>query len=150
MARRRDIERLQGEIHELFADLWQVPRIAGAQPGFRPSADCFRTEEPPTITVVVDLAGVDARELQVVVHERTLVVAGERRPARNPPEEGRVSYNQMEIDYGPFQRRIALAEDVDVRAAEATYDRGLLTVVLPVAPRPPRIARVTIEVHGRP
>jgi hypothetical protein len=31
---RRDIDRLQGEIEELFADLWQVPRFAGLRHGF--------------------------------------------------------------------------------------------------------------------
>ena len=146
MPRRRDIERLQGEIHELFADLWQVPRIAGAQLGFRPSADCFHSAEPPSITVVVDLSGIDPKGLHVVVHERTLVIAGERKRART----GRVSYHQMEIDYGPFQRQIRLEEDVDVEAAQATYDRGLLTVVLPVAPKPASAGRVPIAVETRP
>ena len=145
MPRRRDIERLQGEIHELFADLWQVPRIAGAQPGFRPAADCFRSDDPAAITVVVDLAGVEPEGLNVVVHERTLIVAGERKRA----PAGRVSYHQMEIDYGPFQRQIPLAEAVDVDAAQASYERGLLTVVLPVAPAAPPLERVTIEVRTR-
>ena len=43
----------------------------------------------------------------------------------------------MEIEYGPFQRRIALAEDVDPAAGEATYERGLLKVILPLAQKPP-------------
>ena len=146
MPTRRDIERLQGEIHELFADLWQVPRIAGSQPGFRPAADCFRTADPPTITVVVDLAGIEPEDLNVVVHERTLVIAGERKRARG----GRVSYHQLEIDYGPFQRQIPLAEDVDVDSARARYERGLLTVDLPIAPKSAAAERVTIEVTIRP
>ena len=53
---RRHIDRLQGEIEELFADLWQVPRFAGTRHGFRPAVDCFSTDEP-RITVVVELAG---------------------------------------------------------------------------------------------
>ena len=41
----------------------------------------------------------------------------------------------MEIEYGPFQRRIQLAEDVDPSGARRRrYERGLLTVVLPLAP----------------
>ena len=43
---RRDIDRLQGEIEELFADLWQVPRFTGMRRGFRPAVDCFHTTEP--------------------------------------------------------------------------------------------------------
>jgi HSP20 family molecular chaperone IbpA len=49
----------------------------------------------------------------------------------------------MEIEYGPFQRRVTLAEDVDASGAEATYERGLLTVAIPLAQKP-RTGRVTI------
>src|SRR5215475_2853078 len=62
--------------------------------------------------------------------DRVLVVAGER---CRPTLSGR--YQQMELEYGPFQRRISLAEPVDTAAAEARYERGLLTVELPIAAR---------------
>lgn len=55
----------------------------------------------------------------------------------------------MEIDYGPFQRKVALAEDVDTSRAHASYTNGLLTIVLPIAERPPRPIRVTVEVDDR-
>jgi HSP20 family molecular chaperone IbpA len=54
----------------------------------------------------------------------------------------------MEIEYGPFQRRITLAEDVDPNGGEATYDRGLLTVELPLAQKPP-VGSVTIVLGRR-
>ena len=41
----------------------------------------------------------------------------------------------MEIDYGTFRRQVALGADVDVTKAQASYDRGILTVVLPIAQR---------------
>ena len=145
MARRRDVERFQDEIEELFADLYQVSRFAGMRRAFRPAADCFRTEDPATLTVVVDLAGVEPDTVELVVRERTLVLVGER---HRPPVE-RPHYQQMEIEYGPFQRRIALAEDVDVAGASATYSRGMLTIVLPVAARPPKPFRVPIRVGAR-
>jgi HSP20 family molecular chaperone IbpA len=53
----------------------------------------------------------------------------------------------MEIDYGPFRRQVALGTDVDVAHARATYERGILTIVLPVAQRPPARERVVIEVR---
>src|SRR6202035_4348146 len=58
---RRD--RLQEEIEELFADLWQVPRFAGTRRGFRPNVDSFHTGEPHALTVVIDLPGVDPSSL---------------------------------------------------------------------------------------
>src|SRR5918992_4609724 len=118
MARRRDIESLRGEIDELFADLWQIPRFAGRRSGFRPQIDCLRTGDPPRVTVIVDVSGVDPAEIEVLLTGRELVIAGER---RRPAVEG-ARYQQMEIDYGPFRRALVLPDDVDPEQAEARYD----------------------------
>ncbi len=145
MAQRRDIERLRGEIDELFADLWQIPRFTGLRSGFRPAIDCFVGDDPPRVTVVADLAGVDPAAVEVLVTGRELLLTGER--ARHAAEASR--YEQMEILYGPFQRTIALPADVDVERAEARYERGLLVVTLPLARRPPTQGKVPIEVRAR-
>jgi HSP20 family protein len=134
---------LQAEIEELFAELWQVPRFSGLRRGFRPNVDSYRTGDPPELTVVVEVPGIEPRTLAVVVSERTLVVAGERVRER---AESRV-YQQMEIEYGPFQRRIHLAEDVDPERATARYEHGVLTISLPVAAAPAPVERHTIAVE---
>lgn len=139
---KRDVERMHEQLEELFADLWQVPGFAGLRQGFRPHVDCYASEEPRTITVVMELPGVADSDIHVVVAERSLVVSGVR---RRPRPEQRPSYEQMEIPYGTFHRRIALREEVDPQRAEARYERGILTVVLPVAERAPR-GRISIEV----
>ncbi len=140
---RRDVDRLQEEIEELFADLWQVPRFSGLRHGFRPTVDCFHTDDPHALTVVIELPGVDQESVRVVAGERLLVVAGERRRPRVP---GRV-YQQMEIEYGPFHRQVRLAEDVDPERARARFERGVLTVELPVVEQapPPGRFRITVE-----
>lgn len=139
----RDDERLRGEIEQLFADLWQVPRFAGLRSGFRPRADCVRSDDPPRLTVVVELPGVNPDDVRISAVPRELVIAGER-----PRPDGGGRYQQIEIDYGPFQRRIPLAEEVDPDSVTASYDRGLLTIVLPLARRPER--PVSIEVRTEP
>ena len=145
MQKRRDVRRIHEELEELFADLWQVPGFAGLRQGFRPNVDCYRTDDPPGVTVVVDLPGIDPDQLSIQVTDRTVLISGVR---RRPQPNCRVSYRQMEIEYGPFQRRITLAEDVDPNGGEATYDRGLLTVVLPLAEKPP-VGSVTIVLGRR-
>jgi HSP20 family protein len=139
---RRDVDKLQEEIEELFADLWQVPRFSGVRHGFRPNVDCFHTDDPHALTVVVELPGVDPQSVRVVAGERVLLVAGER---KRPKVPGRV-YQQMEIEVGPFQRQVRLAEDVDPSRARASLEHGVLTVELPVADVPPPPGKVTIEV----
>jgi HSP20 family protein len=144
MKRRNDIDRLHDEINELIDELWQVPRFAGARRGFRPQADCVRGDDPPELRVFVELPGVDPAAIQVIAADRVLVVAGKR---RRPAFRGR--YQQMELEYGPFQRRIQLNEPVDTAAASARYERGVLTVVLPIAPERAKAGRVSIAIGAR-
>jgi HSP20 family protein len=139
----RDPHRLPEEIEELFADLWQVPRFAGMRRGFRPNVDCYHTDDPHELTIVAELPGVDPESVKVVANEHTLVIAGER---ARPKVDGQV-YQQMEIEYGAFQRQVRLAEDIDPDGARASYDRGILTITLPVADKAPPTGRVTIEVR---
>jgi HSP20 family protein len=141
--KRPDLETAAEEIEQLFADLWQVfPFSRGARRGYRPNVDVFRTNDPPAFTVLVELPGVDPEHVKLVAAPRALIVAGER---RRPGDGGH--YQQMEIEYGPFQRKVVFDEDVDPDAASATYRRGVLHVTLPVAPKPVPRESVTIEVR---
>jgi HSP20 family protein len=142
---RDPIDRLRFEMEELFNDLWQVPRFTRRQAGFRPQIDCYRTERPAAFHIVVELAGVDPAKIQVFADEGALIVTGER---RRPRCEGRV-YQQMEIDYGRFARQVVLGAAVDVEASKATYRRGILTIVLPLAKKPSSVERVEIPVSIR-
>jgi HSP20 family protein len=116
------------EIQELFADLWQVPGFAGMRRGFRPQCDCFRTDDPPTLHVIVELPGVDPASVEVSASGRILTIVG----TRDRPTVPGARYQSMEIEYGSFQRRLELGEEVDAGRASATYDRGMLKLTLPV------------------
>ena len=52
-----------------------------------------------------------------------------------PTREGRV-YQQVEMDYGPFERRVRLMIDVDPDVTTATYEAGILEVRLNHSPGP--------------
>ncbi|HEY7537509.1 MAG TPA: Hsp20/alpha crystallin family protein [Gaiellaceae bacterium] len=139
----RDVDRLQREIQELFADLWEVPRYSGLRRSFRPAADCFVTEDPPQLVVLVELAGVDPASIEIAIEGTTLTIAGVR---ERPRVAGQV-YQQAEIEYGPFERHLELARSVDAAKAEAAYEAGLLRVTLPLVARAPRRRPVAIVVH---
>ena len=140
---RRDIDRLQGEIEELFADLWQVPRFSGLRTGFRPAADCFATDDPPQLVIVVELAGVDPDSIEIAVEGQALTVSGQR---SRPRVAGQV-YQQAEIEYGRFERRLTLEQAIDPAAATASYEHGMLRITLPVAKSPRRQRPVAIVVR---
>lgn len=117
-------------MEELFSDLW-YHRLSPQRTGFRPRVDVYRTQDPPAVHVVVELAGVDPDKVDISVADGALVISGQRQ--RHAGGERR--YEHIEIDYGPFQRRLALGDGIDTTAAEASYEHGLLTIVLPLRQR---------------
>jgi HSP20 family protein len=140
--KRRDIEHAAEEIEQLFADLWQVfPFSRGLRRGFRPQVDVFRNDDPPVLTVLIELAGVDPEDVQLIASPQALLIVGERRRPKNCGH-----FQQMELDYGPFQRQITLSDDIDPERATATYERGILAVQLPIAPQPSPRESVSIAV----
>ena len=143
MTGRKDIDRLRSELEDLFTEVWRAPRFS-ARRCYRPSVDCYRTSEPAEFVVLVELPGVDPETVNIVAAEGWLQVSGERRRPRTG--KGGQVYQQMEMDYGPFERRIALADDVEPQNGTASYEQGLLRIVFPLTPRPAPRGRVPIEV----
>ena len=141
--RRRDLELAADEIEQLFTDLWQVfPFSRGLRRNYRPEVDVYRSDDPAALTIVVELPGVDPAEVKLALAPQALLIAGVR---HRPRDCGH--YQQMEIDYGPFQRQVTLDDDVDPEQATATYARGILTITLPISPKPAPRASVTIQVR---
>jgi HSP20 family protein len=130
---------------DLFAGLGR-PGRRELRRGFRPSVDVLRTEDPPHVVVTAELAGVDPDDIELTFADGMLTIAGLRRR----PREGTAVYQQMELDFVPFERRIAVGEDVDSSGASATYDRGIVTIRLPIVERARPPVRVMIAVVRQP
>src|SRR6476660_7353381 len=120
-----------GDLDELFAELWAGPRAP--RPAVPALADVYLTRDPPTVTVQLDLAGIDPERVHVELERDLLTVRGVR---ERPRGEGRL-YQHAEIDWGRVERRLRIGTAVDAQRATATYERGLLTIALPLASRPP-------------
>lgn len=147
MAFDREVDRLRNELENAFSELWRTPRMTRRRRGWAPAVDVIRTERPASVTVLVDLAGVDPGDVRLSFTEGVLSISGIRRPVAGEGSGHR--YEQMEIDYGPFERRVPVGDDVDLDAVQATYRAGLLSVVLPVAEQPVETYRVVISIRSR-
>ncbi len=131
------------DVDRLFADLFPGGRH-GASNEARAPVDVYLTDgPPPSLTVELDIAGVDPAQVDVALVEDVLVVRGERRRAGG----GRRAYQHAEIAWGAFERRLRLGVSVDAASASAAYENGILRIRLPLAPSPPA-QRVEITVRG--
>ena len=131
------------DVDRLFADLFPGGRH-GASNEARAPVDVYLTDgPPPSLTVELDIAGVDPAQVDVALVEDVLVVRGERRRSGG----GLRAYQHAEIAWGPFERRLRLGVSVDAASASAAYENGILRIRLPLAPSPPA-QRVEITVRG--
>jgi HSP20 family protein len=110
-------------VHETFAYL-----TPPGQNTWTPNTDVYET--PEFLVVKLELAGVARSGLQVTLHERVLTVSGYR---HDPCRQRCCSFRQMEIDYGPFERRLLIPRNVDAQRAQARFDNGFLRIELPKA-----------------
>ncbi len=104
---------------------------------WRPAINLY--EDATSYCLVVDLAGVDAQSLDLRADGGYLILRGDR-PTPVPGEcelvgdlqsGGPHRLHLMEIDHGPFQRRLRLPEAADTDAIEAGYKKGFLWVRMP-------------------
>jgi HSP20 family protein len=92
---------------------------------WRPDADVCETAGG--IDIVVELAGVEERDVDIQLFDDAVVVEGERRLPACDPE---AVYHAAAVRQGPFRLEVALPAAVDAADVEATYDRGLLRISL--------------------
>jgi HSP20 family protein len=110
-------------------EVWEVARFSGVRRHFEPQCDCYRIDDPPALHLVLELPGIDPAAVRIVANGTALVVSG----VRERPHPTGARYHQVEIEYGAFERRIELAENLDTAAIEATYEAGMLRIELPLA-----------------
>ncbi|MHB8791937.1 MAG: Hsp20/alpha crystallin family protein [Thermoleophilia bacterium] len=142
-----DFERLSSEIEEMFFRFYGGPRLRvmkGAS--FQPLADVYYVKETNSVIVKLEIAGISPDDARLTVQDKTLIIEGSR---VDPKQEGQKVYQQMEIDYGHFKRKIMLPIIVDADNAQASYQDGFLTIELPVADKSVSAINLPITVKDK-
>lgn len=122
-----DLALLHQELSTLLSRLVELDRSEPAEGPWNPPVDVFECRGK--LVVLVEAPGLAPESLKVTQRDGALVVSGERRPSR--PPAGTTGFLCMERPHGRFSRRVPLDVAVDVKSAEATLSRGLLTITLP-------------------
>ncbi len=99
-------------------------RMARGENVMRLPLDAYVTDEEIVITAPVP--GLDPENVEITLEENTLTIKGEI----NPPLEN-VEYLFQERPYGQFSRSVMINVPVEVDQAEAKFENGVLTLILP-------------------
>ena len=136
-----DFDKMQDEVLRAFNDSCVIStRQQYRGRGFRPAADAFFEEPTREIVVRFQLPGLERDDIELLSDRRELVVRGER----TFPGGGSRVYQQVEMDYGPFERRVRLMVDVDPDSTTATYEAGILEVRLTLVDPEARARKIEI------
>ncbi len=119
--------------------LMQIFRMSGsAGEVWSPRVDVYETTD--TIVVKVGVAGLEANniELSLSGDSRSLTIRG-LRSEQDEDKGKRVKYHQLEVYYGPFERTVAIPEEVNIdrENLSAVYKDGFLKIILPKRKRRP-------------
>jgi len=100
-----------------------------ASPKWKPPTDVYETDD--AIVVHMDIAGMQPEDFTVEFAEGVVTITGERAPRG----EGKRHYHSMEVQVGPFERRLRLPAPVDPTSLRATYEHGFLEVRMTKLPQ---------------
>lgn len=89
-------------------------------------------QDSKNIIIKSTIAGVKPEDINISINNDMITIRGIRRMAENIPEE---DYFYKECYWGRFSRSIILPVDIKADKVEATLENGILTIILPNAPK---------------
>lgn len=88
--------------------------------------DVYATQNE--LIIQASVPGLNPEDVEITIEGETVTIKGERKaPLEN------VDYYIQERRFGPFGRTITLNIPVQAEAAEAAFDKGILTLTIPKA-----------------
>jgi len=123
----RDLATMQSRINRFVRESYspEAPEEVLTTTSFAPPVDIYEDEH--TITVKMEVPGIDEKDIDVRIENITLTVHGERKIEKEEKEE---NFRRVERQYGNFTRSFTLPSSVDTGQVSAHYDKGVLKLSL--------------------
>jgi HSP20 family protein len=88
------------------------------------------SERKDAYLVTVELPGLKSEDLDITMEDGLLTIQGERQFTAESSEQ---QYHRVERRYGAFRRSITLPAQVQAEQIEASFDNGVLQILVPKA-----------------
>lgn len=98
------------------------------------------------LVVRLEVPGIDPDKVEISIKDHTLRIWGERRREETVNDE---DYYAEEFAYGSFERTLTLPRQARVEDVKATYDQGVLEVVVPQGAAVSGARKVPVEVRKK-
>src|SRR6185437_6540331 len=119
---------LVNRLHRHLDGAFSASAEAGDSDGawWIPQVDVY--EEPERFAVLVDVPGVEPKDIEITAEKGVLTVRGER---RERAQEESTAYRRLERHSGKFLRRFTLPESANLESITAKHTQGVLEVTIP-------------------
>jgi HSP20 family protein len=101
-------------------------RQQGSATAWAPALDISKRKDAYLVTV--ELPGLKPEDLDITMEDGLLTIKGERHFAHDSSEQ---QFHRVERRYGAFRRAITLPAQVQAEQVEASFDNGVLQIVVP-------------------
>jgi HSP20 family protein len=118
------VSQLQDDINRVFGN-FSESESSSATAGWIPAVDVF--EYSDRFELLIDLPGVDPKEVEITLDNGVLTLSGERRQEPQA-SEGAVQQERCERRQGRFHRRFILPDTADAENVEAAGRNGVLAI----------------------
>jgi HSP20 family protein len=117
-----------------------VSRSGGSSYSFVPKVDIVENEK--NFEVHVAVPGMNKEDFKIDLNDNYLTISGERKFTK---ERNDNNFRSIETQYGTFSRAFALPENVDATKINASYNNGILELVIPKDEK--KVLKTTIKVN---
>lgn len=122
----RELSNLRREMEDLWGDLVGEREFLPMRGEWMPALDVSETKD--SLIVKAEVPGMEPKDIDISLSGDLLTIKGEK---KQKTEEKKESFHRIETRYGAFSRTIRVPVSVNSDKIEASYDKGVLKIVLP-------------------
>lgn len=123
----RELSVLQDRINKMFSEQMGREGERTSSRTWAPVVDIVESEND--LIVRAEIPGMNRDDIDIEVTADSLTIRGERKF----DDENKERYIRVERPYGPFERAFSIGVPVQPDKVRATYQNGILEVVVPKA-----------------
>jgi HSP20 family protein len=139
----QEMASMREQMERLFEDSFHTPRLRWQEPtNWGLALDV--AENDNAFSVKASLPGVDPNDVEVTLTDNVLTIKGEIKADEEIKQD---QYHIRERRYGHFERSITLSVPVNAEAIDASYENGVLTLLIPKAEEV-KPKRISIKANG--
>ena len=133
----QDFVVLRDAVNQLLEESYVPARGTGSTNGtatVRPlPLDVYAT--PDEAVVIAAVPGLNPQDLEVTVNQNVVTLSGAVATATESEQGKQATWYLHELWHGPFRRSVTLPFEVDASKADATFENGIVRIILPKAER---------------